>query len=176
MSAPILPEELVKLFLRSIRNQFYKAPHERLFFQEKNMLLQAITYPALYLDQRGVGLPAARYKALLTEIIRTINAHGNLADVRSPGRYLLTAVQTHMQHHGEDYYEVGKRTRDALADVMMGLKPRTKGKVVQEATPIVPALAETHRILAAAKGGRRKASAPALQPDLFGSAKGMQKR
>jgi len=131
------------------------------------------------LKERGVGLPAARYKALLTEVIRTINAHGNLKAVRSPGRYLLHAVQEHMKHHGEDYYEVGKRFRNALDDIMHGLKPRTKGAVIQEVVPVVPALAEAHAILAAAKGGRpgrkKEASVPALQPDLFGNAKGLQK-
>ena len=174
MSASDLPDDLVNLFLRSIRNQFYQG-HEKLFFQEKRMLLMAITYPASYLKERGVGLPATRYKALLTEVIRTINAHGNLKAVRSPGRYLLHAVQQHMLHQGDTYYEVGKRTRNALEDVMRGLKPRTKGAVIQEAVPIVPALAEAHAILAAAKGGRCKASSPALQPDLFGNAKGLQK-
>jgi hypothetical protein len=170
-----LPEQLVERFLRSIRNQFYKAPHEKLFYQEKFLLIQSITYPASYLQRRGVGLPAKRYEALLTTIIRTINTHGNLATVRSPGRYLLHAVQEHMRHHGEDYYEVGKRTRDAVADALMGLKPRTKGAAIQSANSPVAALAETHRILSAGKGGRRKASAPALQADLFANAGSMQK-
>jgi len=173
MNTP-LPDELVNLFLRSLRNQFYKAPHEKLFYQERNLLLQAITYPASYLHARGVGLTAARYQGILTSIIRTINAHGNLAAVRSPGRYLLHAVQEHMRHQGEDYYEAGKRTRDALEDVMRGLKPRTKVGAIQPGDNPVPALAETHRILTTAKGGRRKASAPAMQPDLFGAAKGLQ--
>jgi len=170
-----LPEQLVERFLRSIRNQFYKAPHEKLFYQEKFLLIQAITYPASYLHLRGVGLPAARYESLLTTIIRTINAHGNLKTVRSPGRYLLHAVQEHMKHHGEDYYEAGKRTRDAVADALMGLKPRHKGGAIPSADSPVAALAETHRILSAGKGGRRKATAPALQPDLFGDAKPLQK-
>ena len=168
------PAELMALFLRSIKNQFYKAPHEKLFYQEKFLLQQAITYPAAYLQARGVGLPIERYKALLTTIIRTINAHGNLATVRSPGRYLLHAVQEHMRHHGEDYYEAGKRTRDALADALMGLKPRTKGAEIQSADSPVAALAETNRILSAGKGGRRKASTPAVQTDFFGNAGTLQ--
>ena len=80
-----------------------------------------------------------------------------------------------MKHQGETYYEAGKRTRDAVADALMGLKPRTKGAAIQSAESPVAALAETHRILSAGKGGRRKASAPALQPDLFGDAKPLQK-
>ncbi len=171
------PDDLVKLFLRSIRNQFYRGC-EKLFHQERNLLLQAITYPASYLHARGVGLPLARYKSLLTSVIRTINAHGHLAQVRSPGRYLLHAVQEHMKHQGEVYYDAGKRTRDALADVMLGLKPRTKGPEIQADSPVAT-LADAHRILTAAKGGRKKklpkAPAPDLQRDLFRIAKPMQK-
>jgi hypothetical protein len=171
-----LPDQVIERFLRSIRNQFYKAPHEKLFFQERRMLLQAICYPARYLDDRAVKISAERYTALLTTIIRTINAHGDLSAVRSPGRYLLHAVQQHMQHHGEDYYEVGKRTRDTLDDIMHGLKPRVKGAEIHSGSDqTVPALAEAHRLLGIAKGGRRKTPAPTLQPDLFGNAKPMQK-
>jgi hypothetical protein len=168
------PEELTKLFLRSLKNQFYQG-REKLYYQEKSLLLQAICWPAHYLDERAVRISADRYKKLLTDVIRTINAHGNLAQVRSIGRYLLHAVQTHMQHHGEDYYEIGKRTRDAIDDIMHGLKPRVKGAEIQSGGDMtVPALAEALRVLAAAKSGPRKAAKPVLQPDLFASAKGLQ--
>ena len=140
------------------------------------MLMQAICWPARYLDDRAVKISAERYTSLLTTVIRTVNAHGNLSAVRSPGRYLLHAVQEHMRHHGEDYYDAGKRTRDALDDIMHGLKPRVKGAEIHSGSDqTVPALAEAHRLLGIAKGGRRKASAPALQPDLFGDAKPLQK-
>jgi hypothetical protein len=172
------PDQVIERFLRSIRNQFYKG-HEKLFFQERRMLMQAICFPARYLDDRAVKISAERYTALLTTVIRTINAHGNLSAVRSPGRYLLHAVQEHMKHHGEDYYETGKRTRNALDDVMRGLKP--VGKLGKEAAAIrsgdstVPDLVKVLAVLNATKGGRRKAPAPALQPDLFGDAKPLQK-
>ncbi len=78
-----------------------------------------------------------------------------------------------MKHHGEDYYNVGKRTRD---DIMRGLQPRVKGAEIHSgADQTVPILAEALRILGASKGGRRKAPAPALQPDLFADAKPLQK-
>ena len=174
MSASI-PDQVVNRFLRSIRNQFYKGT-DKLFFQERRMLMQAICWPARYLDDRAVKISAERYTSLLTTVIRTVNAHGNLSAVRSPGRYLLHAVQEHMRHHGEDYYDAGKRTRDALDDIMHGLKPRVKGAEIHSGSDqTVPALAEAHRLLGIAKGGRRKASAPALQPDLFGDAKPLQK-
>ena len=169
----MLPDELTAQFLRNIQRKFY-ASAERQFFQERNLLLQALTFPAAYLHQRGVKYPADRYKEILTTIIRTINTHGNLAEVRSPGRYLLHAVQTHMQHHGEDYYTAAVRTRSALADVMLGLTKAKPGAIQSDST--VPALAEVHRVLSAAKGSRRKPVAPIVQPDLFASAHKVQTR
>ena len=169
-----LPDQLTARFLRSLKNQFYQG-REKHFYQEKNLLLQAICYPALWLDQRAVRISAKRYLEILTEIIRTINAHGNLAQVRSMGRYLLHAVQTHMQHHGEDYYEIGKATRNALDDVMRGLRPQSRlsreAAAIQAGDSTVAALAEAHRVLTAAKSGRKKIASTPLQGDLFASSK-----
>ena len=171
-----LPEQLVERFLRSIKNQFYKG-HEKLFYQERNLLMQAICWPARYLNDRAVSFNAPRYTAILTEIIRTINAHGNIAAIRSPSRYLLHAVQEHMRHHGETYYEAAKATRNALEDILHGLQPRVKGAAIQNVDSTVPALAEAHRILIATKPGKRgprKPAAPVMQDDLFTPAKRLQ--
>lgn len=162
--APLLPEEITARFLRSMRDFYPKTGN--LFFQENNLLLQAIAYPARWLDDRGVAISAARYTKMLTEIIRIIKAHGNLTAMRSPARYLLHAVQEHMKHHGEDYYEIGKATRNAFEDAINGLKSRAKS-AEKTADSTVSTLAQTHRVLAAAKKPKRKAAVTALQGDLF---------
>jgi hypothetical protein len=167
----LLPDELTDRFLRSIRKQFYSGS-EKLFFQEQRMLLQAITWPARWLDDRGVRLNSERYQAILTTIIRTINQCGKLAAVRSPGRYLLHAVQEHMGHHDDEYYAAAKATRNAIDDVMAGLKPRTRA--IRSDDNTVPALAEVHRVLSAAKPTRRKTVAAPLQPDFFAGATRLQ--
>jgi len=173
MATPdMLPDELTERFLRSLKKQFY-ANAEKQFYQEQRLLMMAITEPARYLHQRGVGMPSARYKEILTTIIRTINAKGQLATINSPGRYLLTCVQTHMVHHGEEYYDAGKRTRNAIEDVLHGIKQRKTGAIQSDST--VPVLAEVHRVVSAAKGGRKKSActstATELQTDLFSAAK-----
>lgn len=160
-----LPEEIVTRFLASMRKQFFSG-NDRLFYQEKSLLMMAISYPARWLDDRAVAINSARYTEVLTVIIRTINAHGNLKNVRSPGRYLLHAVQEHMRHHGEDYYEVGKATRNAIEDAVHGLKSRVKG-ADKAADSTVATLAETHRVLSAAKPGRKKKDQAPEQGSLF---------
>ena len=161
----LLPEEITARFLRSIQNQFYK-DQGNFFHQEKSLLLQAIAYPARWLDDRSVAVSADRYIAMLTEIIRIINAHGNLARIHSPGRYLLSAVQKHMLHHGEEYYEIGKATRNAFADAMAGLKPRADN-AEKTADLTVSTLAQTHRVLSGAKPGRKKSQEQPEQGSLF---------
>ena len=170
---PMLPEALTARFLRSIRKQFYPGA-EKHFFQELNLLKQAIAYPANWLDMRGVRLNAERYQAILTTVIRTVNQNGNLAAVRSPGRYLLHAVQEHMKHQGETYYNQAKSTRNAIDAVMAGLRPAPGATTADDQT--VPVLAQAYRVLAVAKpaGGRKKAApkpappAHKAAPDLFG--------
>lgn len=167
----MLPDQLTEKFLRWIGKRFY-AQQDPLFFQERNLLLQAITFPAHWLEMRGVRIGAKRYEQILSGIIRVINEHGNLAAIRSPGRYLLHAVQEHMKHHGEDYYNQAKSTRNAIEDVMHGLI--TASAAIQSVDNTVPALAEAHRVLAAAKPGRKtkcKGAATDLQTDFFGPAK-----
>ena len=168
-SAVILPEKLIQLFLRSIKSQFYR-DRETLYFQERDLLMGAICHPARYLDELGVRISAKRYQEILTTVIRTINKHGNVAEMRSPGRYLGKAVEEHMRHHGEEYYEIGKRSRDAIADTLADILSgvRVGDKAIDETVPV---LAATHRAIAAAKPPRRKTAPRSAQGDLFSKMK-----
>ena len=170
-----LPEALVERFLRSLRNQFYKG-EDKLFFQERRLLMAAICYPAQWLDQRAVRLNAKRYTDILTKIIRAINAHGQLSTVRSMGRYLAKCVQEHMSHHGDAYYEEAKATRNVIDDVLLGLGNRVqKGAAIPATDSTVPDLAKLHRLLGAKKP-RRKTAATPMQKDLFTPAKPVKPR
>lgn len=165
LSGSDIPQEIVTRFLDSMRKQFFPG-NEKLFYQEKSLLMLAIAYPARWLDDRAVAINAKRYTELLTGIIRTINAHGDLKSVRSPGRYLLHAVQEHMKHHGEDYYEIGKATRNAVEDALAGIRTRAKN-ADRAVDSTVVTLAETHRVLSAAKAGRKKKDKAPEQGSLF---------
>lgn len=176
-----LSKDLTKRFLRSLKNRFYApAPADRLFYQEKNMLLQAITFPAVWLDRRHVKLTAAQYETILIKIIRTINQHGQLSTVSSPGRYLLKCVQTHMAHHGDTYYQRAKATRTLVDDVLAGVitDPAKRAQAeTARADSTTAELAAAYRLLEAPKGGRKKSSPPADSAnsvDLFAAANPLQ--
>jgi uncharacterized protein YjaG (DUF416 family) len=148
--------------LSAIRRTFFAKISEKQFFQEKNMLLQAIAFPAAHLKERyGVNASGSLYRRILKTVIETIVAKGNRAKIERFSAYFLHCVQTHMQHHGEEYYEAAKAARSA-ADM---LPAAMRGAHIVKADVTTQSLAELHRMLKS-RGGRKKRPAPA-QPTLF---------
>ncbi len=165
------PSELSEMLLGVLRDQFYRNDAKG-FYQERNLLLQAATFPAKWLDERKVRLSAARYREILAGIIRGIKRCGTKGEIRRFSVYLLHCIQEHMRHHGEDYYDEGKRTRQAIEEVMHGLR-----KSAPQIDSTVPVLAEVHRVLARSKTGRRRATRTAsTQLDLLGPCKPASRR
>lgn len=158
------PEELSYQLLGIIKREFYKG-NDKGFFQERNLLLQAATYPARWLDDRAVRLPEDRYREILLNVIHTIKSHGATAEIRRFSAYFLHSVQEHMKHQGEKYYEQGKSMNRVIEDVFHGLEARRKMPAM-DAT--VPALADVHRFLKTGGGRKPKPKAPPKEPDLFG--------
>lgn len=153
--------------LQLIRGEFFAGVPDKQFFQERNLLLQAVTYPADWLNRHGAKLPEPQYQQILQTVIDTIKAHGNRAKIRRFSAYFLHAVQTHMQHHGEEYYQASKRLPAAGAVV-----PAIVGEL-RAGDPrgdVVGVLLEVRRTLRS-RGGRKPASARARtsgELDLFG--------
>lgn len=148
--------------LAVIRQTFFATMPDKRFFQERNLLLQAVTYPAEWLNRREARLPGSKYRVILQTVIGTIKAHADRAKIKRVSAYLLHAVQTHMQHHGEDYLIAAKKPRTAAA-----LAPNVVRKIRagEPDDDVVGVLVEVHRALRS-KGGRKK-TAPAAQPTLF---------
>jgi hypothetical protein len=154
------PEEFTSEMLQELRHEFMRGASDKQFFQERTTLIEAITLPARYLNDRGAVALTAKYRGILHTIMNTIRRKGNRAVVRRFSIYFLKCVQEHMHHHGEDYYNDSKSLsgRVLLQSALRDLR-RT------EALNATAALAEAHRALRL-RGGRRKAAAP-VQPELF---------
>lgn len=153
-------DDLTAAMLVELRRKFFHR-NERLFYQERALLIQAIAFPARYLNDRGAKAPASKYRSILRLVIRTIKAMGRIGAIHSFGHYFLHAVQLHMQHHGDDYYQEAKAPR-SIASL---LDPAARKLAAAEAATVTDALAQAHRALAT-KAGRKKA-APAKQAELF---------
>ncbi|MEO7933250.1 MAG: hypothetical protein ABIT76_08850 [Chthoniobacterales bacterium] len=154
MSTPIdKSADLSGRILARLKARFY-AGHEKLYFQELAMLQQAISLPAVYLEERSRALPAERLESILLTVIRGIVENARPEDIHSFGRYFLKAVQTHMNHHGEEYLAAAKSYQSVLEHQLMGLR-----KVGEKALPFdktCESLAAAHKVLTQ-KSGRKKA-------------------
>ena len=83
------------------------------------MLLCALTWPATWLERRGLTCPPAHYRRLIEERLAAIAAHGE--PTRYEGffpRYLLKALQDFFERHGDDLYGDLKHIRNALDQVL----------------------------------------------------------
>lgn len=161
------PAELIAEMLRLIRGLFFKKATDKQFFQERPMLERAITYPARYLNERGVKLPGSKYRAILVTVINTIRDKGNRSLIKRFSAYFLHSVQEHMRHHGDEYYYAAKDARPIAS-----LVDSVVSKAGRQSSPdrTVEVLAEVHQVLKS-KGGRKPRLKPASQPDLFAPCK-----
>lgn len=160
---PAALEGAVPELLEVIRRRFYaKAPPAH-FHRDYRRLLYALTWPAGWLDSRGLNCSPARYQALIAERLETICAHGDPARYGAyfPA-YLLTCLQDWFQHRGDELYAELKHIRNAL-DLILG--SATFASEVQLNARHIELLAATHRLLHAQRA--RRAIPDAGQLSLF---------
>lgn len=116
---------IVNDYLYRIRQQFYP-DNEKAFYQQRRLLIRAISFPAGWLDRRGIVFPEKRYRQLLDEILKGIMHHGNTGNIGYFAGYLFSCIQQHMKHHEEEYYDLGKSLRSkndqSMKQILSGLK------------------------------------------------------
>ena len=135
----------VRQLLEEVRCRFYAGHPARDFHRDRRMLLYALTWPASWLERRGLTCPAARYRGLLTDRLVVIAAHGDPARYGAyfPA-YLLKCLQDWFDHHGEQLYGELKHIRNALDQVLASAKFAT---TVQRDAQHVEFLAATHHLI-----------------------------
>src|SRR5690606_21176557 len=106
--------------------------------------------------------PARRYRQILDEIITTIQRFGDTSKVEYFCRYWLTAVQSHVDHHGDEYFEEAKDFRHALDRIQAGLALADPRKIAEARDNTVEQLAAMAKII---KGGRPKGSGKKSTPE-----------
>jgi hypothetical protein len=160
-------EDLIGEMLTLLRRDFYPKK-EKEFFQDKRLLLKAITCPADWMKEHGVAAPASKYRAILHAVISTLKRHASPAKKLRFSAYLLHCVQEHMKHHGDEYYTDAKQVRDVgsmVSGVLRSLEALRADS--RDATEMLVALRRTLR----SKGGRKKlVKTFSATPDLFESA------
>ena len=158
-------EQAVDELLETVRLRFYSSRADpRQFHRDRRMLLYALTWPAVWLDRRGLTCPQRRYRNLLAERLDAIRAHGDPACYNAYfPRYLLKCLQDWFEHYGDDLYGELKHIRNALDQVLASA--RFAARVRDDARQL-DVLVATHRLLRAQHAARVVPDDPG-QLDLF---------
>jgi hypothetical protein len=159
---PPRPKQTVAQDLRDdllnlIRNKIYSSSGEdaKSFAQDRTRLLAwVILAPAVWLNKRGVTLPADRYKKIFSDIILDAVRHGNTSKVSYRPAWLKHVIQSHWDHHGEEYYNEAKSMRSMAEHVLL---VTGRLKVAPEPDP-VRQLAEASALLARTKPTKKPCS------------------
>lgn len=78
-----LPSEIIGDLLGVIRRQFYGDAEPTQWLKDQTFIKrEVVTWPAAWLNKRGVTLPPARYKAILLDIFDGIKTHGATGAVK----------------------------------------------------------------------------------------------
>ncbi len=140
------PETMVARLLGEVGRRFYKKETAQRWLQDQKPLLEALTWPAVWLNQRGVGLPVADYEAKIRTILDGVSRHGDLGKVRFFPAYLGDCIRKHFKHQGDELYEARKHVRNAMDFAFL-----KGGAAKLKAADAVPALAAAHAVLATAR-------------------------
>jgi hypothetical protein len=130
--------------LCAIRLRFYGSrPSD--YHRDRQRLLHAITWPATWLDQRGLTCSPQRYQMLIEERLQAIAAHGNPATYGAyfPA-YLLRCLQDWFDRYGEALYSELKHIRNALDQLLASARFAER---VQRHARHLDLLVSTHRLL-----------------------------
>ena len=159
--------------LGELQKRFYVQVDQSLFYRDRRALAKALSWPALWLDHRGVYCSQARYRALLVARLEAIEHHGvtRMYGAYFPA-YLLKCLQDWFAWHGEELYLELKHARNAIEVALLsvgfddesGEKPRCDRRAASavalakvDQDPIV-ALAGLHRVLGAKTGSEKSRS------------------
>jgi hypothetical protein len=149
--------------LEQVRVHFYAGSQPARFHHDRRMLLYAVTWPAVWMERRGLFCSQRRYRTLIEERLDAIRAHGEPARYGAyfPA-YLLKCLQDFFERHGDDLYIELKHIRNALESLRGSL---VFAERASEQSRRIEALAAAHRILHAS---RHASSHPdPAQPSLF---------
>ena len=156
------PREMIERLLARIGALAYRAKRVDRWMQDQRPLMEALTWPAVWLNNRGVGMPVAEYEAKLGEILDIIARHGDLEAVRFFPAYLGDCIRKHFAHHGDEIYAARKHVRNAVDLGFLRGAPARPQPVDAVAT-----LVQVHAVLAAGKRGAKIRKSDDSQGSLF---------
>jgi hypothetical protein len=153
-SAPLAAT--TEALLLAIRLRFYTTRIAD-YHRDRQRLLHAVTWPAAWLDARGLTCAPQRYQTLIEERLQVIAAHGDSAlyGAYFPA-YLLKCLQDWFDRYGDDLYCELKHIRNALDQLLASARFAER---IQRHARHLDLLVSTHRLIEH-RLTERKTSAP----------------
>ena len=139
------PAAAADALLLAIRLRFYvHRPAD--YPRDRPRLLYALTWPATWLEARGLTCSPQRYQRLIADRLHAIAAHGNPSAYGAYfPTYLLKCLQDWFDRHGEELYAELKHIRNALDRLLASARFAQR---VQRHASQLDVLVSTHRLLA----------------------------
>lgn len=136
---------VTEALLLALRQRFYdQRPAD--YRRDRPRLLHALTWPATWLEARGLTCSPSRYQTLLADRIQAIAAHGNPAVYGAYfPTYLLKCLQDWFDRHGDNLYDELKHIRNALDQILASARFADR---VHRHSRQLDLLVSTHRLLA----------------------------
>jgi hypothetical protein len=146
------PQALIDELSRFLESKFYPG-HPVPFQKDRPRLLKWVVFPlAKYLDDKAVTIPPARYLEIVKGVLMEALQLGDTGRITYLPAWLGKVMQSHLDHHGEEYYEEAKVTRNYITTVMAGIRPGPARDAVRE-------LAQAARLLKPKKAPKRPINA-----------------
>jgi hypothetical protein len=130
------PDELRDELLRFIQTHFYAGQPVAFAKDTRRLLEWVVLKLAVYLDDKAVFIPTARYLDIMkNEILMPALQCGDTGNITYLPAWLGKVVESHLKIHGEDYYNEGKAERENIHTYLAGaLKAAQAG--IQGRSPI----------------------------------------
>lgn len=119
----VTSSELRDSLLDFLRAKFYPEPAHWVTFQKDTprLLAWVVLWPAKWLDERGVSLPAERYRAVIVEALLEALRHGATHEIKYLPAWLGRVVQSHFSAREDAIYQEAKKLAPKVEAVLAGL-------------------------------------------------------
>lgn len=149
------PLELRDSLLDFLERKFYQGHRIQFLKDRQRLLAWVVLWPAKWLNERGVTIPADRYREIFMAVFMDSLRFGQVEKVTYFPAWLAKVIQSHFAIHGEDIYDEGKNLRTVIERTLL-----VAGKQQGHGPDPVRDLAQAARLL---KAPKRPSKSPVKQ-------------
>lgn len=139
------PEELRDTLLHFIQTHFYKGQPVAFAKDRPRLLKWVVLKLASYLDDKAVSISTERYQEIMQKVLMEALQFGDTGNITYLPAWLGRCIDSHLDVHGEGYYEEGKAAREnvqthlsgALKIAHAGLQGRDPVREMAEAARLI---------------------------------------